>query len=276
MFEYVGGLFDRAQPATFALVCSALLHYAVLATRSETAQALWQLSRRQRRLTVRAAFVLLGLCATVALIPFSLFGAGVALILTASVRLASPRKQGWTVPELDVHILTEVFFHSTALVGTALGINFIALGHYSDLQNGQRVTITLTLLIGSVVAVNKSTTRTRKLCTEITKGVSGVRRHMESLHSVRELNKNSERLPDKRQECHEKIDDLSRALDTRLNTGYRQLGTRVLPVDTFKTLMTDLHTAADEADRENLSWSQASPLLDEIRAACAKHVDEMA
>lgn len=189
--------------------------------------------RTALRLLVLVTF--LSLSITVAIFDH-LVWAGGFLVLAAGVRLASPR-QKWDISTLKLHITSEVAFHSSSLITLAAAVDLMALGHYkNDLATGQRITITVTLALAAFVAVNKSTTRTRKLCTTLTDRVSSLMQHMEALEELHELNPASDKLPDKRRECRDKLDALERALSTRLNTGYRFWGTPVLPAAVVEEL----------------------------------------
>lgn len=258
-----------------------LFSIARIATAS-TVRALIEQIRRRPRLTIRAALVMMAISLSVVMLFINVFYAGVALICTAAVRLGHPRAKGWKVEDLDMHILTEIFFHVTALSGLALGINLMVVGAVSGLQTGHLVTVTLALTLGALAAINKSSSRTRKLCTEITKRASRVSRSIVALHSFQSLcekygtaQESYGTLMDRQHDCHESIDDLARVLDTRFNTGYRQLGSRLLPETKCKELIESLHKAVRDA-KPGEGWFEAFRFLDKIEKACSKHVDEVA
>ncbi|MGW7066302.1 hypothetical protein ACWGII_26195 [Streptomyces sp. NPDC054855] len=146
------------------------------------------------RLMLTLAIVMVS---ALALTSGNLIAAGIGLMTASGVRLASPRSTGWEPERLAFHISTEVWFHCIALFSFAAGFNVLALGALKDLQTGQRLTVTLTLALASCVAVNKSTTRTRKLCTEISSQVYSLTQHMAALHNLAVLNEDSEKIPDK-------------------------------------------------------------------------------
>ncbi|MGW4866971.1 hypothetical protein [Streptomyces chartreusis] len=268
----------KLAPAVFGALIAA---FAQAVWASDTRRALTAQIRSRPRLSVRAAFVILAVTACVILIAFDkIFFAGMALIFAAAVRLGHPRKGGWKVDDLEMHILTEMFFHLTALSGVAVGTNLMVVGAAHNLQTGQLVTISLALSLGALAAINKSSSRTRKLCTEVTKRATRASRNVVALHTFHDLERDSaegyrKKLLDRQHDCHEAVDDLARALDTRFNTGYRQLGSRLLPETEFQHLVAALHKAVlDPTPTEE--WLKSYRLLAKIEMVCAKHVDEVA
>ncbi|MEV5813456.1 hypothetical protein [Streptomyces mutabilis] len=232
---------------------------------------------QHNRLVIRTTVVTSALAAAVAFIAIHQMAlAGASLILMSIARLASPRKEGWGINRLEVHILTETMFHATALVGLTSGLNVLILSLLEDLQTGHRVTITLTLGLATLVAINKSTTRTRKLCTEISKQVSSLVQHIAALQDLHELDKANDKIPDKKRECYEKMHVLEMALDTRLNTGYRYMGTRILPVSAYATLFSTLRAVIANPSKEHAAWEDSKPFLAALRSGCAKHIDVVA
>ncbi|MEU3741642.1 hypothetical protein AB0E78_31850 [Streptomyces sp. NPDC032198] len=214
--------------------------------------------------------------ATCFLLKGEMLVAGIGLMTSAGVRLASPRKAGWTPERLAFHISSEVLFHCTALLSLAAGLNLVALGALRDLATGQRLTVTLTLTLAALISVNKSTTRTRKLCTEMSRQVSGLVQHISALQELCSLNERNDKIPDKKRECYEKLHNLELALDTRLNTGYRSWGTRVLPVATSAALSAALRGAVAKPDKESSAWEECRSLLSALHSGCSKHIDVVA
>ncbi|MFF3675864.1 hypothetical protein ACFYYS_18045 [Streptomyces sp. NPDC002120] len=206
-----------------------------------------------------------------------LFG-GVLLFSTAAVRLLSPRVTGtdWDFDKLHFHVASEVFFHCLAILGAALGLTGVTLGLLPNLQTAPRVTISLTLGLAGLVAVNKSAARTRKLCNEISKRSSAVARSFSHLHATYDVDKDAAGLDDLKRKCLDDVDALARALDTRLNTGYRTLGTPVLTQSAYLRIVAELRVAARNGDRSNTCWREAGPKVRKIARVCARWTDEMA
>ncbi|MCX4912799.1 hypothetical protein [Streptomyces sp. NBC_00687] len=219
--------------------------------------------------------MLLGLSIIVALFDH-LVWAGGFLVLAAGVRLTSPR-EAWDISTLKLHITSEVAFHTSSLITLAAAVDLLALGHYkNDLATGQRITITVTLALAAFVAVNKSTTRTRKLCTTLTDRVSSLMQHMEALEEIQQANEKSDKLPDKKRECFEKLDALERALFTRLNTGYRFWGTPVLAPNDAYALKRKVLGVINNANRRSDSWSACMYDLRAIEIALRGQIDVVA
>ncbi|MBT2452983.1 hypothetical protein J7F03_39350 [Streptomyces sp. ISL-43] len=235
---------------------------------------LWQ----RKRLTLRSVIALLGIGVAIYVAFSNLLIAGLLITSTEIVRLLNPRGSGqaWKPKDLNLHIASEVFFHCLALVGVALGLTCMALGAFKELELGPRVTISLTLGITAIVAVNKSTARTRKLCTEISKRTSTVVRSFAELHEVYDQDKGDSRLADLRRKCLDDVDGLTRALATRLNTGYRIFGTPILPPSDFRRLIAEARVAAKLGDEAAAPWRTSAPKLQQIRRACGRWTDEMA
>ncbi|WP_151481345.1 hypothetical protein [Streptomyces albicerus] len=231
---------------------------------------------KRRLLTFRYVLAVVGVSAAVYVAFRSFLMGGIILVATAGVRLLSPRGNGWGWDDLDPHIGSETFFHSLALLGVALGMNGVALGTLEKLSDAQKVTISLTLVLGALVAVNKSTARTRKLCTEVIKRTDALSRAFTVLHAVYQVNKIDPRLLELREHCREKADDLCRLLDTRLNTGYRFLGTQILPKAARVTLEDELRTAIEEADEYAPSWHGVREKFEWLEKGCAERIDELA
>ncbi|MEU7028943.1 hypothetical protein AB0A60_19910 [Streptomyces sp. NPDC046275] len=203
---------------------------------------------------------------------------GVLLFSAATIRLLGPSitRTVWGFNDLNSHIVSEVFFHCLAILGAALGLAGVALGVLSDLQTAPRVTIALTLGLTGLVAVNKSATRTRKLCSEISRRSSAVARSFAHLHAMCDPDKVESRTDELKQKCFEDIDALARALDTRLNTGYRAIGTPILPPPVYRRMVAELRVAARSGDKNAAAWRGAEPKVRKITRACSKWTDEMA
>jgi hypothetical protein len=256
---------------------------------------IWQ----RKRLTIRSIGALLGVGVAIYLALSNLLIAGIVLTSTEIVRLLNPRGSGqaWKLKDLNLHIASEVFFHCLAFVGVAVGLTCVALGVFTDLELGPQVTISLTLGITALVAVNKSTARTRKLCSEISKRTLAVVRSFAELHEVydqaarrparhrhpasllhrhRRRTGADRRLADLRRKCLDEVDGLTLALATRINTGYRIFGTPILPSSDFRRLIAELRVAARLGDQKAGPWRAAAPKLQQIRRACGRWTDEMA
>ncbi|WP_404870927.1 hypothetical protein ACI1MP_37355 (plasmid) [Kitasatospora griseola] len=203
---------------------------------------------------------------------------GILLLSAAAVRLLSPRVTGanWDFDDLGSHIASEVFFHCLAILGAALGLAGVVLGLLADLQTAPRVTLALTLGLAGLVAVNKSAARTRKLCSEIGKRSSAVARSFARLHATCDADKSDPGIKELQRKCLEDVDALARALDTRLNTGYRMIGTPVLPFFAYRRIVAELCIAARSGDKNATPWRAAEPKVRKIARACAKWTDEMA
>ncbi|MFD3621970.1 hypothetical protein ACFWWT_43740 [Streptomyces sp. NPDC058676] len=232
----------------------------------------------RRRLTLRSIIAGSGVGVAIFVAFSDLLLAGIVLASSEFVRLLNPRGSGqaWTLKDLNLHIASEAFFHCLALTGVAVGLIGVALGAFPDLETGPQITISLTLGITALVAVNKATARTRKLCTEISKRTSSVIRSFAELHEVYDKNKEDEKLADLKRKCLNDVDGLTRALATRLNTGYRIFGTPILPSSTFRRLTWELRIAITLGDSAAKPWRTAAPKLQKIRRACGKWTDEMA
>lgn len=204
--------------------------------------------------------------------------AGMVITATGVVRLLTPRatRHTWGWDRLRLHIVSEVFFHCLAILGLAGGIASLAVGLFPDLENAPRLTISLTLIASGVVAVNKSTARTRRLCSEIVKQSSAVTREFALLHAFHEAGVSVPQLADVQAKCQDSIDALNRALDTRLNTGYRLIGTPFLPGTTHMRFIAELRVAARSAAPSAPAWLLAEPKLRRLRRACAQWTDLMA
>lgn len=199
-----------------------------------------------------------------------------ALLFMASVRLLS-FWDVWGISTLKRHLSAEVFFHSTALLSLAASLDALVVGHFkNDLATAQRITITVTLTLAALVAVNKSSTRSRKLCTTITERASSLLQHLEALEELQSLNSTSDRLPNKRRECLDKLDSLDRALSTRLNTGYRRWGTPILSTGVLTQLHEEISDVISNPDRNSDEWTSCMHNLHAIKVACAHQIDVVA
>ncbi|MFJ9011841.1 hypothetical protein [Streptomyces canus] len=238
--------------------------------------------KKQQKAVVLATFRLAALIVFLGLSIFftltdHLVRAGVALMLMAGVRLSSPRGNGWRIETLKIHLSTEIVFHCTALVSLAAAVDAMALGHFkNDLATGQRITITVTLALAALVAVNKSSTRSRKLCTTITERVSSLSQHIEALGELQGIPSAVDKLPDKRRECHDKLDALDRALSTRLNTGYRRWGTPILPSSAVAQLQKNVSQVISHPDSNSIEWKSCMQNLHAVKVACAHQIDVVA
>ncbi|MFI1176690.1 hypothetical protein [Streptomyces melanogenes] len=234
----------------------------------------WAISRL--RLTLRSFAVLAGLVLSISfLVGDHMVRAGLSLLIVASVRLMSPRGGGksWSFSDLSLHIGSEVAFHVLAIVVTALGLNLITIGHFRDLEIAPRVSITITLAIASLVAVNKASARTRRLCTEMVECIDELLDLFAALEYGWGKNDAEEQFKAGRG-CFLKIEQLERLLKTRLNTGYSHLGTPVLPINLHKSFIDELRTAA--AHIADPSWKKAADHLRQLRVACVRRVDVVA
>ncbi|MDV9189597.1 hypothetical protein R6L23_15480 [Streptomyces sp. SR27] len=99
------------------------------------------------------------------------------------------------------------------------------------------------------MAFNKSMSRTRKVCNEVSEQASAVVKSFACLHAIYSQGKESSQLESAKADYLEAIDTSARALDTRLNTGYRHLGTPFLPVSAYQRVVAELRVSARSADR---------------------------
>jgi hypothetical protein len=234
----------------------------------------WAIGRL--RLTLRSFAVLAGLALSIYfLVGDHMVRAGLSLLIVASVRLVSPRGGGksWSFSDLSLHIGSEVAFHVLAIIVTALGLNLITIGHFRDLEIAPRVSITITLAIAALVAANKASARTRRLCTDMVECIDELLELLAALEYGWGKNDAAEQFKTGR-DCFLKIQHLERILKTRLNTGYSHLGTPVLPINLHRSFIDELRIAV--ARVADPSWKKAADHLRQLRAACARRVDAVA
>ncbi|MFE1269860.1 hypothetical protein [Streptomyces sp. NPDC058758] len=269
---------DQLATAIIAMSAVAFLIELIVGMRSDAGTWIHAILDREWLTFRSGALIFLTLTAALSVGAGRILMSGVLLLSAASIRLLSPRvtRTDWGFDDLNYHIASEVFFHCTAILGTALGLAGVILGILSDLQTAPRVTIAVTLALAGLVAVNKSAARTRKLCSEISKRSSAVARSFTHLHAICDSDEADPRIDELKQKCFEDIDDLARALDTRLNTGYRAIGTPILPSLAYQRTVAELRVAARSGDMNGAAWRGAEPKVRKITRACSKWTDEMA
>ncbi|MET8438454.1 hypothetical protein ABZV61_38215 [Streptomyces sp900116325] len=198
--------------------------------------------------------------------------AGLVVMAAAVVRLVATqsifRKWEKPVEQLRLHVATEVFFHCFALWGLTAGL-LLEVAATKNLETAPRITITATLSLALLVAVNKATARTRKLCTAIDGQISDVLRTVDALRAKRVG------LDELRREAFESVAALDRMLRTHLNTGYKLTGTGLIPRVTREELVRDLRGSITDSVNEE-AWPQARGSLELIQIACSRWTDAMA
>jgi hypothetical protein len=237
----------------------------------------WQWLRARAKTAIYSAFSGIGVVGAVWVLleRHNIALAGFVVIAAAAVRLVAARSvfRDWKKPleQLRLHVATEVFFHCFALWGLTAGL-LLEVAAVESLDTGPRMTITITLSLALLVAVNKATGRTRKLCTAIDGKISEVIRAVEALRA----DAASERTNELRREALEGVDTLDRMLRTQLNTGYKLTGTSIIPKSTRDNLIrgvrafiiSDLTTEGD--------WPRSKFSLQNIQNVCGRWTDTMA
>ncbi|MBL1107410.1 hypothetical protein JK361_22855 [Streptomyces sp. 5-8] len=243
----------------------------------ELSRQTWQWLRARTKTATYSA--LSGMCVALAvwelLARHSIAAAGLVVMAAAAVRLVAARSmfRYWKKPleQLRLHVATEVFFHCFALWGLTAGL-LLEVAAVKHLDTAPRVTITISLSLALLVAVNKATARTRKLCTAIDGEISEVFRTVEALR-VDIASTNAVNL---RREALERVDTLDRMLRTRLNTGYKLTGTSLLPTSTRVALVRGLREAIERDIMGEGPWKRSKISLRQIQNACSRWTDTMA
>ncbi|MBL1096894.1 hypothetical protein [Streptomyces coffeae] len=201
--------------------------------------------------------------------------AGLVIIMASGVRIALGRSlfSYWPEPiaQLRLHVASEVFFHCLALWGLTAGL-LMEVAAVKGLETAPRLTLTASLSLAFVVAANKATARTRKLCTALETQISDVIRAFGALHNGAE-NGNKTELAEK---VLERVDGLDRALRTQLNTGYKFAGKTVLPDSTRAQLINRLNDAAQDSSADAHTWVTSRTELLKIQEMCRRWTDVMA
>ncbi|MFI8079576.1 hypothetical protein ACIF6L_02045 [Kitasatospora sp. NPDC086009] len=199
--------------------------------------------------------------------------ATLCIIRTASLWV---RRDTWGFEQMRRHIAGEAIQHSAALLCVSAALTIQGLLQLHSLGDGPRISISVSLLLAGLVAVNKSMTRTRKICTEVSKQASSLLKLFAKLHAAHGDDPKATQTESARAECIEGIDTFARALDTRLNTGYRRFGAPFLPAHTYQRVIAELRQCARTADPNTQIWLTTSHKLRLIRQACAPWTDAVA
>ncbi|GGT62433.1 hypothetical protein GCM10010272_00470 [Streptomyces lateritius] len=190
-------------------------------------------------------------------------------MLRLSFRLANRSPQTWT--SMKFHIKAEMFFQSVAMVSLGVAAALMISGiPNKGYELAPRVALSATLVLASVIAANRTASRGRKVCTRIWSDVKDVVRAQEVLRLA--AGDGGERLK-KIQEFKECVDSLEAALRTCFDTGYRMLGTTVLPEKEIEALIERLGRLPDVYDAGSLEWMDAKEDLTRVSAACHPWID---
>ncbi|WP_328965586.1 hypothetical protein [Streptomyces virginiae] len=213
------------------------------------------------------------------------FWAGVILFFFGVFRWILPAVQGearaWTA--MCSHVKSEIFFHCVAIAATAIGAALVISGYRrTGFVFATRAVLAATLLLAALIAVNKSTTRARKVCTEIYARIKSVevlqKGLFENLASPADMG--DEGILNRRLALMAEIQCLDRALRTGINSGYPRVGSPILPSGDRRHLIYAL-TYCARANRGVRAdavekWGEASQELNDIAAACKSFIDTAA
>ncbi|MFD8226629.1 hypothetical protein ACFV16_20940 [Streptomyces massasporeus] len=204
------------------------------------------------------------------LVSFSFFRLFLRFATPAWTSVHSP----WN--SIQSHVRTEVFFHAAAIFTAALGASLMISGlERTGFLFATRVSLIATLLLAAVIAVNKVTTRSRKVCTAIKSEVQSVVRAQAGLSAAIRDSSNQATIADKRQNMIESIEALETALSTQVNTGYRSLGGAVLPQGERDQLTKELQSVAMDSNGKpkDVDWKELRDKLNTIENTCKRWTD---
>ncbi|MGA5407214.1 hypothetical protein ACPCSC_08095 [Streptomyces lavendulocolor] len=200
-------------------------------------------------------------------------------LLRWTLRAVQGDTRAWTT--MRSHVKSEIFFHCVSIGAVAIGSSLMISGYPRDgFIFAQRAALVATLLLASVIAVNKATARARKVCTEIYKTVKTVevseKKLLQTLSWGNDL-RQVERILDSRAALLKEIRCLQMALRTRINSGYAWAGSTILPLDERRELIAALEasakTAAADLAEGITKWEVAKQELDDIARACTPLID---
>ncbi|GEB58911.1 hypothetical protein [Streptomyces gardneri] len=245
----------------------------------------YELERRARLSLAVAIFVgTLAICGLI-LTGVSRLLVGAILTGVAVFRFWPSRVTKWSDlrESLRWHILGEVVFHCLALLLLTLGILLMISSAESDkLELAPRITISLSLVLALLVAVNKSFARARKLCTLAVERLSSVIYRMDDL-TKRAIDRNSlisnnpsmrdSSQAEKLQRAREAIDSLDIVFQTSLNTGYRKVGAPLMPLAERLDIYETLHLLANDDASNRTDWGDLRRRLEGIRGVCGLWID---
>jgi hypothetical protein len=204
------------------------------------------------------------------LLSFSIFRIFLRFATPAWTSVHSP----WD--SIQSHVRAEVFFHSAAIFTAALGVSLMISGlERTGFLFATRISLIATLILAGIIAVNKVTTRSRKVCTAINTGVQSVVRAHEGLSAAIKEAANKATITDKRQNMIESVEDLEMSLSTQVNTGYRALGGAVLPQGERDKLAEQLKSVALDGGNstDGEEWKELHDKLSAIEDTCKRWTD---
>ncbi|MFF3378479.1 hypothetical protein ACFYXF_36680 [Streptomyces sp. NPDC002680] len=156
-------------------------------------------------------------------------------------------------PVLKSHVEASVIFHCAAIACLAIGAGLMISGlPQPDFAFPQRAALIATVLLASAIAINKATSRGRKVCTQIFEAIESVERAFTRLRQA-----GPEKKAEVREQFIAELAPLDRALRTRLNSGYPGLGSFIVQSEERGHLVDDLLALADGAGNGSTAGSQA-------------------
>jgi hypothetical protein len=172
---------------------------------------------------------------------------------------------------MKFHIKSEIFFQSIAIISLGVAATLMISGiRNKGYELAPRVALSATLILAAIIAANKTASRGRKVCTRIRLDAKGALRAQEALRVA--IDKGGDRSKEI-QGFKESVDSLEAALWTRFDTGYRMLGTTVLPEGEIRALIGRLKMLPGIHYALSPTWTRVRRDLTLISAACDPWID---